>query len=228
VTLPWSWGSKITEQLLWDGLQSVRHLFLGTVLDLGCGTKPYRKMIDGGVSRWVGLDLPITPSGRSAANVFGSGLDLPFGTATFDTVLSTQVLEHVARPAALILEAQRVLKPGGHLVLTAPQTNPLHEEPNDYFRYTCYGLRALTEQAGLCVVEVRPLGGAIATVAQMIVWHMNWPRRIPVVGSIIANWMNAYCAWTALKLDRLSVIYGGGAMKDTLNWLLIARKPEQC
>lgn len=222
--LPWSWGSKISEQLILDGLQSVQHLFVGNLLDLGCGMKPYQKPFGAGVSRWIGLDLEVTPSGRSAADVFGSALQIPFGSATFDSVLSTQVLEHVPRPAELLGEVQRVLRPGGHLVLTAPQTNPLHEEPHDYFRYTCYGLRSLAEATTLEVIEVRPLGGAIATVGQMIVWHMSWLRRVPAIGRVLGDWGNATVAWSVLKMDRLSPIYGGGAMKDTVNWLLVARK----
>ena len=228
VKLPWSWGSKITEQLIWEGLQSVKQLLAGSLLDLGCGMKPYQKMLGGNVDRWVGLDFALTPSGRSAANVFGSALAVPFGTAMFDTVLSTQVLEHVSRPADLLREVHRVLKPGGHLVLTAPQTGPLHEEPHDYFRYTCHGLRSLTDEAGLQVVEIRPLGGAIASVGQMIVWHLSWLRKTPGIGPTVGDWANACAAWIVLKLDRLSPIYGGGAMKDTLNWLVVARKPQRC
>lgn len=224
--LPWSWGSKISEQLICDGLRSVRHLFVGTLLDLGCGMKPYQEAFGRDVDQWIGLDFSSTPSGRSAADVFGSALELPFGTARFDTVLSTEVLEHVSRPEALLMEAHRVLKPGGHLVLTAPQTNPLHEEPHDYYRYTCHGLRYLTEQTGLRVVETRPLGGAIATVGQMIVWHLNWVRMAPGFGSIMSKGVNAGLAWMVLSLDRFSRMYGGGAMKDTLNWLLVATKPQ--
>ena len=225
--VPWSWGSKISEQLILEGLQSNKRLFVGSLLDLGCGMKPYQRMFGGAVDRWVGLDFANTPSGRSAANVFGSALEIPFGTARFDVVLSTQVLEHVPRPAKLLREAQRVLRPGGYLVLTAPQTNPLHEEPHDYFRYTCYGLRSLTEQAGLDVLQIRPLGGAVATVGQMIVWHISWLRRIPGIGFMLVKSASACVAWTVLKLDRLSPRYGGGAMKDTLNWLLVARKPQR-
>ncbi len=224
--LPWTWGSKITEQLIWDGLHSVKHLLVGNLLDLGCGTKPYKTLSGENGARWIGLDYKNTPSGRSAADVFGSALDLPFGTGTFDTILSTQVLEHVPRPHALIREAHRVLKPGGHLVLTAPQTNPLHEEPSDYFRYTCHGLRSLAEQVGFRVVHIRPLGGAIATVGQLVVWHCNWIRRVPGIGPTLQKLLNACLAWAVLKLDRLSPAYGGGAMKDTLNWLLVARKVE--
>jgi SAM-dependent methyltransferase len=226
--LPWRWGSKISEQLLRDGLASVEGLFGGRVLDLGCGSKPYQELLGARAVRWIGLDYGSTYSGRSAADVFGSGLQMPFATATFDTILCTQVLEHVSQPAMLLCEARRVLRPGGHIVATAPQTNPLHEEPRDYFRYTCYGLRALMEGAGLEVDDVRPLGGAIATVGQMVVWHMNWLRRVRVAGALLGDLVNAALSWTTLRLDRLSSVYGGGAMKDTINWLVVARKPAPC
>jgi hypothetical protein len=84
------------------------------------------------------------------------------------------------------------------------------------------------EQAGLDVVAVKPLGGAIATVGQMIVWHLSWLRRLPLIGPTISKWANAGIAWIVLRADRLSPLYGGGAMKDTLNWLMVARKPDRC
>jgi hypothetical protein len=87
-------------------------------------------------------------------------------------------------------------------------------------------LRALAEAAALEIVEIRGLGGAIATVGQLIAWHMGWVRRLPVLGSLMGDSANAAIAWTVLKMDKVSRIYGGGAMKDTLNWLLVARRPE--
>lgn len=226
MSAPWSWGSKITDQLILDGLRSVEHLFEGSVLDLGCGMRPYQELLGTRVRRWVGVDFASTASGRSAATVFGSALELPFGERSFDTILSTQVLEHVPRPENLLREAYRVLRPGGYLVLTAPQTGPLHEEPHDFFRYTCYGLRFLLEQAGFRVIRIKPLGGAIATVCQMTVWHVNWLRRIPLVGGALRSGATMGLAWLALRLDNLSWRYGDGAMKDTLNWLVVATRPS--
>ena len=222
----WTWDTKISMQLLLDGLRSARGHFRGLVLDVGCGGKPYRGELGGDARRWLGVDFETTPSGRSMADVFADALDLPFSGGVVDTILSTQTLEHVRYPVRFFQEAQRVLRDGGCLVLSAPQTNPLHEEPTDFFRFTCYGLTLLAEDAGLQVVETRPLGGAIATIGQLIVWHLGWVRRIPMVGVALSPVLNATIGWMVLTLDPLSRAYGGGAMKDTINWLLIARKPE--
>jgi len=84
----------------------------------------------------------------------------------------------------------------------------------------------LAERTGLLVVEVRALGGAIATVGQMVTWHLNPVRKIPGIGPYMSRWITASLSWAVLKLDRLSSIHGGGAMKDTLNWLMVAKKAE--
>lgn len=91
----------------------------------------------------------------AAANL----LELPFKTGSFDAVLSTQVLEHINRPAEFLKEINRVLKPGGRLYLTAPQGFKEHQAPYDFFRYTSYGLRFLFEEAGFKVEYVKPMGG---------------------------------------------------------------------
>lgn len=60
----------------------------------------------------------------------------------------------------------RVLKPGGCLILTSPQVWGLHEEPNDFYRYTRYGLAYLAENCGLEVVSLQARGGYWAMVGQ--------------------------------------------------------------
>ena len=75
-------------------------------------------------------------------------MDLPFGDRSFETVFSSQVLEHVPEPWRMVEDMARVLKPGGHLILTAPHIWGLHEVPHDYFRFTSYGLQHLARRAG--------------------------------------------------------------------------------
>ena len=72
------------------------------------------------------------------------GGSLPFDAGSFDTVLCTEVLEHVAEPFRAVNEIARVLRPAGHVILTVPLYFPLHEEAGmNFFRYTPYGLRHL-------------------------------------------------------------------------------------
>ncbi len=225
----WAHGSKIAYTLRTEALLSVCHVIRGHVLDLGCGGKPYRELLGRSAQRWTGLDHSMTASGRSAANVHGDALALPFASESFDMVLCTEVLEHVTAPHVLFQEVRRVLKPDGHLVLTVPQVNPLHEEPHDYFRVTRYALSMLAEQNQLEVVAMKRTGGAIATVGQLVMWHMwhmNWIGRIPLVGAALRSIVVGSLGSLVLSLDRLSRRNGGSAalLKDTLGWTFVARK----
>ncbi len=94
----------------------------GSVLDIGCGQSPYKHLFEDGRFRYHGVD--INDSGN-----FGylnldvthfDGENIPFGDESFDVILCTEVIEHVANPSRLISEMGRVLKPGGTAVITAP------------------------------------------------------------------------------------------------------------
>lgn len=129
------------------------------VLDAGAGEGRFRSFFDH--TRYVGVDLAV---GDEVWDY--SGLDavadlerLPFPAESFDAALCTQVLEHVPEPGRVIAEIARVLRPGGRLFLSAPQSWHLHQAPHDYYRYTAYGLRHLLESGGLAVESIEPLGG---------------------------------------------------------------------
>ena len=93
---------------------------------------------------------------------------MPFPDASFDTVLSVQVLEHTPAPWKLVKEMGRVLRKGGALLLTAPFSFRLHEEPHDYFRFSPHGLSVLCEEAGMTVKECIPQGGLWSLVGQKL------------------------------------------------------------
>ena len=128
----------------------------GQILDVGCGGRPYESFVSPGV-RYFGVDAQSTAS--SQPDVWGSAGKLPFRDGCFNSVLCTQVLEHVPDPGLVVQEIARVLRPGGRLILTAPQTWCLHEAPWDFFRFTRYGLERLCREAGLSPHVVRTQGG---------------------------------------------------------------------
>jgi SAM-dependent methyltransferase len=139
----------------------------GTVLDLGCGRRPYHALLASGGAHIVGIDAEADHV--PAPDVCGDVQRLPFRDAVFDTVVTTQVIEHVFDPLSMIREAGRVLKPGGHLVVTAPQAWPLHEEPRDFYRYTSYGLAGLARAGGFDVLLLSARGGSVIALTQLAV-----------------------------------------------------------
>jgi SAM-dependent methyltransferase len=221
--IPWTWGCKIIDQFRRDLLEEQAHRFTGRVLDLGCGKKPYRQMLGRRAAAWIGIDLPLTYSGPAPADVYADGHWLPFKDGIFDVILSTDVLEHVQEPKQIFVEAARVLRPGGLLIMTAPQTAHLHEEPHDYFRFTKYGLAYLVQATGLGIVEIKAFGGALALVGQTIACH------IPVlfrgrVGEWLRGVGQAMAQWLFWHADKALHLVHDGAEESTIAYLLVARK----
>lgn len=141
----------------------------GLTLDVGCGNRPYELLLAPHVKGIIGLDLPPdrdierrpgTAVQRSqAVDVYGNATQLPFADQTFDTVVSFQVLEHVPEPQRMMGEISRVLRAGGHLLLSTPQMWHVHEAPHDYYRFTRYGLAYLCQASALEVIEVQAIAG---------------------------------------------------------------------
>jgi SAM-dependent methyltransferase len=136
----------------------------GRLLDVGCGDKPYQHLFRDRVTEYIGVEHEATYAAtdagrRGAADVTYDGRTLPFPDASFDSVLNVQVLEHTPHPGALVGQMARVLRPGGALLLSAPFSFRLHEEPHDYFRFSPHGLGELCRSAGLVIEEVLPHGG---------------------------------------------------------------------
>ncbi|OUZ07063.1 SAM-dependent methyltransferase [Aeromicrobium sp. PE09-221] len=100
------------------------------------------------------------PAGGTGETVVASILDLPYEDASFDTVLASEILEHVPEDVQAISELVRVLAPGGTLAVTVPRWLPervcwalsdeYHANEGGHIRiYKADELRAKLEDAGL-------------------------------------------------------------------------------
>lgn len=138
----------------------------GRLLDVGCGTKPYRSLFN--VADYVGLDIDseLTRK-RGIADCLYDGGRFPFEDAVFDSILCNQVLEHVFNPDEFLGEINRVLKPGGKLLLTVPFVWDEHEQPYDYARYSSFGLRALLGKQGLQILQHKKLAADASILFQL-------------------------------------------------------------
>lgn len=136
------------------------------VLDFGCGNTPYRPLLDGLRARVVyhGADLP--PNSLAEINILPDQT-LDVADRQFDLVISTQVLEHVLDPSVYLSECHRVLKPGGHLIVSTHGYWMYHPDPTDYWRWTGDGLRRIIGLAGLQVTATRGVGNLAAASIQL-------------------------------------------------------------
>jgi SAM-dependent methyltransferase len=101
----------------------------GPVLDVGCGSKPYRTLF---AADYTGVEVDTTEMReRGHADFYYDGRNLPFAAGAYSTVLCNQVLEHVFEPDKFIAELARVVRPGGKLLLTVPFVWDEHEQPYD-------------------------------------------------------------------------------------------------
>jgi ubiquinone/menaquinone biosynthesis C-methylase UbiE len=158
---------------IWRALEKVLATCEGRVLDVGCGMQPYRHMLGQRVVDYVGVDRV---GELTRPTIVGTAESIPAADASFDVVLCTMVLEHVADPREVLSEARRVLKPDGRLVLTVPSVWPAHEVPHDYWRFTRSGLEQLMNEFAF-EGPIESLGGLWAVVGQMAVLALS-PIRV--------------------------------------------------
>lgn len=156
----------------------------GRLLDLGCGSAPLYDAYRGYVSEIVCADWSNNSHERGYVDVeCDLSEPLPMRSGVFDTVIASDVLEHVARPGMLWSEIARILAPGGTLILNVPFYYCIHERPHDYYRYTEFALKRFAEESGLRVVELAALGGSAHVISDICAKHVQF---IPWIGKGLA------------------------------------------
>jgi SAM-dependent methyltransferase len=196
----------------------------GKVLDIGCGNKPYRELFEGKSTSYTGCD--IVQSDQKLVDVICEATNIPLPDESFDTLFSTQVIEHVADHQGLLKEAFRLLKPGGKIIASGPLIWPLHEEPYDFFRFTKYGFQYILEKAGFNVVKIFSNGGMWAVTGQsFLIAVLSQGKKC---NFFIRAWrklfiffrmqlfVNFFYGWLD-KADKNEV--------STLNYVIVAQKP---
>jgi SAM-dependent methyltransferase len=155
----------------------------GRLLDMGCGHVPlygvYRDLVQENICiDWANtlhpsiyLDFAVDLGGK-----------LPFEDDTFDTILLTDVLEHLPEPTVAIYEAARILRLGGKLIIGVPFFYWVHEEPHDYHRYTEFALQRMCRLSGLSGVDLQAYGGLPEILCDLTAKGLGYlPRPLPAL-----------------------------------------------
>jgi SAM-dependent methyltransferase len=168
----------------------------GRLVDLGCGDVPLYGIYRDYVGDVFCVDWPGSTHGAAYVDLFADlNEQLTLEEGSFDTVIASDVIEHLHTPQALFDSAARALRPGGKLIVGAPFLYWLHEVPHDYHRYTRFALERMAVKAGLNVVELSSYGGvtdvlsdlatkAVSTrpwIADSVYWLTRLMRALPPV-----------------------------------------------
>ena len=209
-----------------------------TVLDIGCGNKPYAQYFS---CKYVGLD----PFPEAKADIIRDAWDSGLPDNSVDGILLNQSLEHIPRTTETIAEVMRILKPGGLILVTVPQTMRHHTTPipattvpyknfnvkdipfwnEDYFRFTKFGLIYLFRDFE--IIRLTPNQSYLSTLLQL--W--NYFLASFDMGILFSP---LFCInnLLAILLDYLSSLFGKISVRYkaliheglTIDHLLIARK----
>lgn len=199
----------------------------GVLLDVGCGNKPYKSCFEPFVDTHIGLEYsPESVYRGCAADFFGNAMQIPLADNSVDTVLCTEVLEHLPNPEKAIAEFARILRPSGIVITTAPFFYPIHDAW-DFFRYTPDGIANLMRQHGLDVELVKPLSGTGVTLALLfnLYWFdigFMWTKWLYPFGVILRPILLLLCFIVNVLGGILEVLLPSRQM--SFNHLTIARR----
>lgn len=197
-----------------------RSYLRGHLIDIGCGVKPYKKLLEAFVSEHVGVDHEGTLHNKSNVDLWGTAYDIPCDDEHFDSALCTAVLEHLEEPESALRECFRVLKPAGYAIYSIPFIWHLHEEPRDFYRYSKFGIKYLFEKAGFDIVEIKALSGFWVTFGQLFVYNIYRFKRGPLRWIPIIDIMGLLIQALSYGLDKIDK-----SEKWTWMYMVVARKP---
>ena len=175
----------------------------GRLLDLGCGKAPLYAAYKNLVTEVTCVDW-----GNSLHQTYylDKEMDLTkpieFPDESFDTIILSDVLEHIPVPVDLCREISRLLSPGGKLIMSVPFYYPLHETPYDFYRFTEFALRRFMEISEMRVVYLQPIGGVAEIISDILSKNL---MSVPIAGRSAAAVLQRLSWWFACSRVGMKV-----------------------
>ncbi|MFM7016004.1 MAG: class I SAM-dependent methyltransferase [Bacteroidota bacterium] len=132
-----------------------------TLLDLGCGPRPYYTLYEKKFSKTIGADMADMPFPQKAIDIYCAATQVPLPDESVDCILCTEVMQDLQEPSELIKECYRLLKKDGILIITTPYLVPIADGVWDHYRYTQYGLNYLFKKGGFNDLTITPISDVV-------------------------------------------------------------------
>jgi SAM-dependent methyltransferase len=191
----------------------------GRLLDMGCGKVPLYASYEAFATSVDCIDWASGLHGNAYLDkICDLGGTIPYPDGSFDTIILSDVLEHLPEPMNCWREMNRLLAPGGKVILNVPFYYPLHEAPHDFYRYTEFALRRFAETSGFEVVELEPVGGALEILADVTAKLCAGAKLRPITAAIQA------CALRFTRTRIGSRLAKKSGERFPLGYFMVARK----
>lgn len=201
-------------------IKKFSHYIKGSILDIGAGKSDrYSDFFE--KTKYTRLDN--NPDFNP--DIIADAQAIPLEDESFDSIVSTQTLEHLPEPQKAIKEFYRLLKKDGYALITVPFFNEIHDEPYDYWRFTKFSLEKIFKEAGFKIVELEQTGGFFAVLAQLLIRYIinrlnltkkRWSVLISPFLKIFGRFM--------IFLDRIDK--NEKNRKFAIGWIIIAKKEK--
>lgn len=165
----------------------------GRLADIGCGDAPLYGMYRPFVDDVFCVDWENSPHQAQHIDAYvdlNSAFDI--GEGAFDTVIATDVIEHLCEPGYFFSACARALRPGGKMLVGAPFMYWIHEAPHDYHRYTRYSLEYMLHKAGLRCVSLEAYGGAPEVLSDILTKGLGAFRPMATISYHLLNGLLAF------------------------------------
>jgi len=229
-------SNYIIDSLNYKNIRSCLGYFKGILLDVGCGDLLYQKLLNDKINYYIGIDsnfriLKCNLKYKKTASIFTKAEKLPLKNNSTDTVLCTEVLEHISEPDIILGQIWEILKPGGHLILSVPQVWYLHGSPCDYYRFTKFGIEYLMRKNEFKIVKIIKKGNFWLMLAQILNYYIEYSFSSSAGDHItiftfmhgmiknIRKFIYAFNYYFFSMLDKLDKVG-----LDTLGYTVVAKK----
>jgi ubiquinone/menaquinone biosynthesis C-methylase UbiE len=178
----------------------------GTLLDLGCGPRPYYDIYKNYFEKTIGADIADLPFPKKGIDIYCTATDVPLPDASVDFILCTEVLQDILEPNDLMKEVNRLLKPGGTMILTTPYLVPIADGKWDNYRFTQYGLDYQLKKGNFDVQLIHPVSDVVGAGITLLVKPMQRFWNVISKASklkFLTKWYNPFVFLTII-LPQLS------------------------
>jgi SAM-dependent methyltransferase len=189
------------------------------LIDYGCGDSPYLPLFADKVAKYVTCDIDRNPQAEVKITRDNR---VPLPDASFNVVLSIQVLEHVDDVNMYLAEANRLLENDGLLLLSTHGQWVWHPFPKDLWRWTREGLTSVIEDSGFEIIDTMWISGMLAYSSQLRLFYLKWmTQNKGTVLKVLFNIISFFSNYTMALLDKIDQKNG---KNNAAVYFMVARK----